>query len=589
MLLIINVMCYNVAMYIERIRNRNSPPAVLLRESYREGKKVRKRTLANLSKWPEHLVEGLRTLLKGGTAVQDFKDRFEVIRSRPHGHVAAVLGSLRQLGLDRLLAPRSSPERDRVVAMICARILDPGSKLATTRGLRGESLCHTLGELLGLSEVTENELYAAMDWLLERQDKIQTALAARHLQEGALVLYDLTSTYFEGRACPLAQRGHSRDGKKGTLQIVFGLLCNQQGCPIAVEVFEGNTADPKTLGAQIATLRDRFGLRRVVLVGDRGMLTEARIREEVQGVTGLDWITALRAPAIRKLVEQKHLQLSLFDQQDLASICSPDYPGERLIVCHNPLLAGERTRKRDALLAATETELDKIVAATQREKRPFKGKDRIALRVGKMINRFKMAKHFELEIEEQFFAYRRKQQQIEAEAALDGIYVIRTSVPNTLLDDTKIVSAYKGLSVVERAFRSIKTVDLQVRPIYHHLASRVRAHVFLCMLAYYLEWHMRRALCPMLFDDDNPNAAAMLRTSPVAPAQVSKRAQHKAQTKRTDQDMPVHSFQTLLSDLATIVKNRICVSISSDVKEFDRITRPTPLQQQALDLLAVRL
>lgn len=578
-------------MYIEHVPNRNSPPAILLRESYREGKKVRKRTLANLTKWPRELVEGLRALLRGGSAV-DPDEGLEVLRSRPHGHVAAVLGTVRKIGLDRLLAPRPGPERERVIAMICARILAPGSKLATARGLNEETLSSTLGEQLRLGEVDEEDLYAAMDWLLERQGAIEAALAQRHLEDGTLVLYDLSSTYFEGRACPLAHLGYSRDGKKGTLQIVFGLLCDRRGCPVAVEVFEGNTADPKTVGAQIAKLRERFGLDRVVLVGDRGMLTEARIREELRGQEGLDWITALRAPAIRALVEQKSLQLSLFDQRDLATVTSPEYPGERLIVCKNPLLGEERRRKREELLAATEQELDKIVQATHRPKRRLKGQDKIGLRVGKVLNRFKMAKHFTLEISEEDFAYHRDEAAVAAEAALDGIYVVRTSVAESLLGEAQSVQAYKGLSKVERAFRSLKSVDLKIRPIYHHLADRVRAHVLLCVLAYYVEWHMRGELAPLLFDDEDPQAGAARRTSPVAPAQVSERAERKAATKQSEDGRPIHSFHSLLADLATIAKNRIQVTLlgaTTETRTFDRITRPTPLQQQALDLLGVRL
>ena len=578
-------------MYIERVPNRNSPPAILLRESYREGKKVHKRTLANLSKWPEQLVKGLGVLLRGGSAV-DPDDGFEVLRSRPHGHVMAVLGTVRKIGLDRLLAPHASPQRERVLAMICARILAPGSKLATARGLREETLSSTLAEELRLGEVGEEDLYAAMDWLLQRQGAIETALAKRHLEDGTLVLYDLSSTYFEGRACPLAQLGYSRDGKKGTLQIVFGLLCDRRGCPVAVEVFEGSTADPKTVGAQIAKLRERFGLERVVLVGDRGMLTEARIREELRGQEGLEWITALRAPAIRSLVEQGNLQLSLLDQRDLATVTSPEYPGERLIVCKNPLLGEQRRRKREELLAATEQELEKIVAATRRPKRRLKGKEKIALRLGKVLNRFKMAKHFTFEIAEEGFTYQREEAAIAAEAALDGIYVVRTSVAESLLQEAPTVQAYKGLSKVERAFRSLKSVDLKIRPIYHHLADRVRAHVLLCVLAYYVEWHMRSALAPLLFDDEDPQGGERRRKSPVAPAQVSERAEHKAATKRSDDDQPIHSFHSLLADLATIAKNRIQVALpgtTTETRTFDRITRPTPLQQKALDLLGVHL
>ena len=575
-------------MYIERVPNRNSPPAILLREAFREGHTVRKRTLANLSTWPPELVEGLQTLLRGGTAVKQLHDAFDIVRSRPHGHVAAVLGTLRHLDLERIIDPNPSPQRDLVVAMIVARLLDPRSKLATARGLNAETLAHTLGEALGLQAATADDLYYAMDWLLERQERIEKPLAARHLEDGSLVLCDVTSTYFEGRTCPLAHLGYSRDDKRGTLQIVFGLLCNRTGCPVAVEVCDGNTADPMTVAPQIAKLRQRFGLARIVLVGDRGLLTEARIRDELQPVAGLDWITALRSSAIQQLVSTGALQLSLFDQRDLAQITSPDYPGERLVVCKNPLLAAERARKRADLLHATEHELEKIVTATQRPKRRLKGQDKIGLRVGRVLQRFKMAKHFQVTITEAEFTYGRDEERIAQEAALDGVYIIRPSVPDTTLDAEDTVRAYKALSEVERAFRSYKTVDLRVRPIYHYLADRVRAHVLLCMLAYYVEWHMRQALAPMLFDDDNKAAAEAQRASVVAPAQPSAKARRKASRQRTDAGEPVHSFQTLLADLATIVKNRIEPKIVG-AQPFDQVTRPTPLQQKVLDLLRVRL
>lgn len=575
-------------MYIERVPNRNSPPAILLRESFREGNTVRKRTLANLSTWPPELVEGLQTLLRGGTAVAQLHEAFDIVRSRPHGHVAAVLGTLRHLGLERIMDPDSSPQRDLVVAMIVARLLDPQSKLATARGLNAATLAHTLGEALGLQAAIADDLYNAMDWLLERQGRIEKQLAAKHLAEGSLVLCDVTSTYFEGRACPLAHLGHSRDDKRGTLQIVFGLLCNREGCPVAVEVFDGNTADPMTLAPQIAKLRQRFGLSRVVLVGDRGLLTEARIRDELQPVAGLDWITALRASAIQQLVGTGALQLSLFDQRDLAQITAPDYPGERLIVCKNPLLAAERARKRADLLHATERELNTIVTATQRPKRRLQGQDKIGLRVGRVLQRFQVAKHFLVTITDDGLTYRRDVNRIAQEAALDGVYVIRTSVAEPDLDAEETVRAYKALSEVERAFRSYKTVDLRVRPIYHYLADRVRAHVLLCMLAYYVEWHMRQALAPLLFDDEDTEAAAAQRPSVVAPAPPSPTARRKASRQRTDAGEPVHSFQTVLADLATIVKNRIEPKIAG-AQPFDQMTRPTTLQQRVLDLLRVRL
>lgn len=575
-------------MYIERVPNRNSLPTILLRESYRDGTSVRKRTLANLTKWPSQLVEGLQTLLHGGTAIDQLDAAFEVIRSRPHGHVAAVLGTLRRLGLERMIAATPSRERAFVVAMVVARLLDPTSKLATARGLHADTLTSTLGEELGLRAATADELYHAMDWLLERQPRLEKQLAARHLAAGALVLCDVTSTYFEGRACSVADFGHSRDGKRDKVQIVFGLLCNREGCPVAVEVFKGNTADPMTLAPQLQKLRQRFGLSRVILVGDRGLLTEARIRNELQPVAGLAWITALRASAVQQLVSTGALSLSLFAQRDVAQITSPDYPGERLVGCKNPLLASERARKREDLLHATARELDQIVAATQRPRRRLQGQDKIGLRVGRVLQRCKVAKHFIVTITDTSFTYCRDPDRIAQEAALDGVYVIRTSVPDTELNAEDTVRAYKALSGVERAFRSYKTVDLRVRPIYHYLAARVRSHVLLCMLAYYVEWHMRQALAPVLFDDEEHEEAEAQRPSVVAPAQPSAQARRKASRQRTDQGEPVHSFQTLLADLATVVKNRIEPKVVGAMP-FDQTTRPTPLQQRALDLLRVRL
>ena len=574
-------------MYIESVPNRNSPPAVLLRESFRDAGKVRKRTLANLSKWPPTLIEGLRVLLKGGAAVARLDDAFDIVRSKPHGHVAAVLGTLRKLRLERTVAGADSPERRRVLAMIVARIVDPGSKLATARGLAADTARDSLAETLGLEDCDEDDLYAAMDWLLERQDAIERRLARRHLKDGALVFYDLTSVYLEGRRCPLGRRGYSRDGKRGKLQIEFGLLCDAEGCPVAVEVFDGNTADPATVGVQIDKLRHRFGFSKVVLVGDRGMLTEARIREDVKPA-GLDWISALRGPAVRSLVESGAVQLSLFDEKDLVEIRSDAYPGERLMVCRNPLLAEERARKRDELLQATEALLEPIVAATKREKWRLKGQDKIGVRVGKVVGKYKMAKHFELKIGEASFGYRRKPESIAAEAALDGLYVVRTSLAETQLDAEGTVRAYKRLSAVERAFRSLKTVDLKVRPVFHHAANRVRAHVLLCMLAYYVEWHLRERLKPLLFDDDDPAAAEAARTSIVAPAKVSESARDKARSKRTANGHPVHSLRTLLGDLATIAHNRV-VPRMPGAEPFDILTRPTALQREAFKLLGVRL
>lgn len=576
-------------MYVASVPNRNSPPAILLRESFRLNGKVRNRTLANLSHWPQPQIQALRSVLKGSTSVSSsLPDAFDIVRSRPHGHVAAVLGSLRRLQLDSIVHSEPGRQRDLVVAMIAARILDPASKLATSRALHPETLTSTLGELLQIDAVTEDELYQAMDWLLPQQARIEQALAKRHFADGGLVLYDLTSSYFEGRHCPLGRLGHSRDDQKGKLQVVFGLMTNAEGCPVAVEVYAGNTADPKTVSDQVIKLRQRFGLERVILVGDRGMITSARLRDDIKPASGIDWITALRAPAIKKLASDGLLQPSLFDHRDLAEITHPDFPGERLMACYNPLLAEERSRKRPELLAATEKKLDQIVAATRRSKRPLRGKQNIGLRVGKVLNHYKMAKHFEVTIQEDSFSYKRKQANIAKEASLDGIYVVRTNVPASVLSSEQAVRSYKSLSGVERAFRSLKTVDLHVRPIHHRDSDRVRAHIFLCMLSYYVEWHMRRDLAPILFDDADKAAAEKLRTSVVAPAQRSASAKSKAQSKRTSDDLPVHSFQTLLTDLATIVANRVQPK-DVDVPPFDVITIPTPLQQRALELLKVSL
>jgi transposase len=577
-------------MYVTEIPNRSSPPAILLRESYRENGKVRTRTIANISHLRPAQIDALRTSLSGAVSSPrlSLPDSFLIHRSRPHGHVAAVLGSLRKLQLPTILDPRSSRQRDLVAAMISARILDPASKLATARGLHSDTLHSSLGESLSLDSADETELYAAMDWLLARQPRIERKLAKRQLQDGAMVLYDLTSTYFEGRHCPLAKLGHSRDGKSGTPQIVFGLLTNAAGCPVAVEVFEGNTSDPKTVAKQVDKLRLRFGLQKVILVGDRGMITSARIREDLPASHGIEWISALRATQIQKLARDGQLQMSFFDKTDMVEIAHPDFPGERLVACFNPLLAEERARKRPELPAATEKQLEKIAAATKRARRPLRGKQNIGLRAGKILNRYKMGKHFELRIEEDGFHYKRKEANIEREQSLDGIYVIRTSVKADALSGEQVVASYKSLSGVERAFRSLKTVDLHVRPIHHRLPDRVRAHILLCMLAYYVEWHMRQLLAPLLFDDHDKPQARAARASVVAPAQRSAVALRKAATKKTDDGFPVHSFQTLLGDMATIAKNRIQPT-DKKIPPFDMLTTPTALQQRAFDLLGVTL
>ena len=572
-------------MYIESVPNRNSPPAILLRESYRDADKIKKRTIANLSDWPTEIVEGLRTLLKGGKVAPADQESIIVRRALPHGHVAALLGTLRNIGLDRMLGPPRNRCRDLVIAMIVVRLIAPASKLATARMLDPLTASSSLGEVLGLGPVDEDELYVALDWLGERQEAIEKALARKHLHDGTLVLYDVSSSYVEGRCCELARLGYNRDGKKGKLQIAYGLLCAADGCPVAIEVFEGDTGDPRTLAAQIDKVKKRFALERVALVGDRGMITQARLDAEI-APAGLDWITALRAPAIRTLVEAGALQMSLFDQRDMAAITSPDYPGERLIVCRNPDLARERTRKREDLLAATEADLAVIAAAVRRARNPLRGEAEIALKVGAVVNRHKVAKHFELSIGEASFSFHRKTEAIAAEAALDGIYVVRTNLPKKLLDDAATVGAYKSLARVERAFRSLKTVDIHLRPIFHWTTPRVRAHVLLCMLAYHVEHHMRARLAPMLYDETDHEAAAALRASIVAKAERSEAARRKQTTGLTDDGLPVHSFQSLLADLATYARIQATTALN-DKYVFTLHTRPTPIQQRAFELLAV--
>jgi len=577
------------ACHVAEIRRKHGDreyKTVLLRRTYREDGHVKHETLGNLSHLPPETVEVLRRSLRG-EAIMGTDEVFEIVRSRPHGHVAAVLGTLRRLELPRLISSSPCRERDLVEAMIAARIIEPSSKLALARGLNSETQESSLSEKLGLESADEDELYAAMDWLLPRQSAIEEGLAKRHLENGTLALYDLTSSYFEGRKCPLAKMGHNRDGKKGKLQIVFGLLTNGDGCPIAVEVFPGNTGDPTTVAPQVEKLRKRFGLKQVVLVGDRGMLTRARIREDLSTVQGLQWITALRSPAIQTLVKSGALQLTLFDEKDLGEISSPDFPGERLVACRNPFLLQDRARTRGELLESTDRLLDKIVTATKRARQPLRGKEAIALRVGQVIGKHKVAKHYRLTITDESFRYERDEESIAREAALDGIYVIRTSVPSTELPAEDAVRWYKRLSRVERAFRSLKTIDLNVRPIGHHKEERVRAHVLLCMLAYYVEWHMRRALAPLLFDDDDQAAGEANRSSVVAPAHISRKAEAKARTHRTEDDQPVHSFQSLLRDLRTVAMNKIRLKTAN--AEFDRVTLPTALQRRALDLLNVPL
>ena len=571
-------------MYVTRVPNRSSPPAVLLRESWREDGKVKTRTLANLTHWPDAKVEALRRVLRGGTVIAA-AEHVAIERSLPHGHVAAVLGTLRAIGLDRLLPRRPERLAKLALALIVARVVEPAAKLATARQLSEATASHSLGAVLGLGEVDEDELYRALDALGAAQPAIERALARRHLKDGTLVLYDVTSSYLEGRCCELARFGYSRDGRPDRPQIVFGLLCAADGCPVAVEVFEGDTADPKTLTVQIDKLKKRFALKRVVLVGDRGLITSARIEEELKPA-GLDWITALRAPAIQALAgDGGPLQLSLFDERDMAEISSPDFPGERLVVCRNPDLAAERARTREDLLAATEKDLTKIKAAT-RARNPLRGEAAIALKVGAVLGRRKVAKHFRLTITEETLIFVRDAESIAREAALDGFYVLRTSVPAETLNAATTVLAYKSLAHVERAFRSLKSIDLDIRPVHHRLAGRVRAHVFLCMLAYYVQWHMRRTLVPLLFEDHDRTAAAASRASPVARADVSPAARAKARARKTEDGQPVHSFRTLLADLATLTRNTVRFG---DALPMTVLSRPTPIQQRACELLGTAL
>ena len=580
-------------MFIETVPNRDSPPAILLRESYRdEAGKSQKRTLANLSKLPAALIAGLKGLLKGGTVIGAGDDGLTIERSLPHGHVAAALGTLRKIALDRLLLSTAKDDasrrhRDLVVGMIVDRLVAPRSKLGFVRAINGESANTSLGEVLALGKVAEHEVYAALDWLGTQQERIENGLARRHLQGGMLVLYDVSSSYLEGRKCPLAQHGYSRDHRGDRPQIVYGLLCTRDGLPVAVEVFAGNTADPSTLTAQVTKLKERFGLDRVVLVGDRGMLTSARIREDVQPA-GFDWISCLRSGAIQELAaEGGPLQLSLFDERDLAEIEAPEqFPGERLIVCRNPWLSAERARKREDLLAASECHLAKIVARIQAKRAPLRGAAEIGLAVGAILDKHKMAKHFDITIGEASLSFARKLDSIEREARLDGIYVVRTSVPAEIMGAAETVQTYKDLARVERAFRCLKTVDLDIRPVRHWTEGRVRAHVFLCMLAYHVEWHLRQALAPLLFHDTEIEAARARRSSPVAKTEPSPQVLAKKATKRNHDGLTVMAFGDLMAHLGTLARNTVSASLQKG-HSFTLHTRPTQIQETAFRLLDI--
>jgi hypothetical protein len=587
-----------VSYHIEAIPNRGRRPTILLRKAWREGKRIRRQTLANLTHLPPGMVEGIRRVIKGGIAFERPDEAFSVRRSLAHGHVCAVLGTCRQLGLPRLLHRRRSRERDLALAAIVARVLAPDSKLATARQLSPETASSTLGAMLGLGEVTGNEMLAMLDWLLDRQRWIEQSLARRHLQDGTLVLYDTTSSFLEGKHCPLAAFGHNRDGKKGKQQIVFGLLCARDGCPVAVEVFAGNTADPTTVAAQVGKVRARFGIERIALVGDRGMLTTARIREDL-GPAGLDWISALRTADLRTLLKppgrKQQQRVGASDAplrpeelvpDAVAEITSPAFPGERLMVCLNPRLRDERARKREDLLQATEAILEDIARSVRRPGSQLRGRDRISHRLGRDANRRKVEKHFTITVTDDDLTWTRNDDRIAAEARLDGIYIVRTSLPADAIAPAEAVDAYKALARIERAFRNLKTTRLEVRPIYVYSADHVRAHVFLCALACHVEWHLRRRLAPLLFEDDDPEGARARRTSPVQKARVSPGARQKAATKTTPDGTAVHSLRTLLDHLASLTLNRIALAGNPD-HVFTVAADPTPTQQRAFDLLGV--
>jgi transposase len=564
-------------MHIHIVPNRKSTPTVLLRESVRVGNKVGKRTLANLSSLSMEQVEGIRAVLNGHV-LRPVSELFEVTGSKATGHVEAVFAATNRLRLDTLIDGKPCRERDLVMAMVAARILKPDTKLATTRWWETT----TLAETFNVTGATEDDLYEAMDWLLERQDKIQKKLAARHLKKGGLALYDLSSSYFEGTSCPLAKLGYSRDGKKGVLQVNYGMLADQRGCPVAISVYEGNTSDPETLMPEIKRMKDDFNIDNFVIVGDRGMISQKAI-DEIKGHDGVDWITALKTGAIRALIDDKSLQPDLFDERNLFEFTSPDHPGERLVACRNPELAKLRAHKLQDLLAATEKELAQVQAMVEAGK--LKGQDKIGVRVGRVINKYKVAKHFVLDIQDSSFIYKRDHNTIAKEVALDGIYVIRTSTSPDQMDGAECVRSYKLLANVERGFRSLKTIDLKIRPIHHRLEDRVRAHIFLCMLSHYVEWHMREAWRELTFADEDQGAKKT--RDPVAPAKRSKGAQRKATLKRLDDGSPVHSFSTLLADLASIVRNTCRAPSAGDrAPSFQVTTTSTHLQSRAMHLIA---
>ena len=570
---------------IRNTRNGVTYTSFYLRRTFREGGQVKHETLGNLSDLPRDLIALMKQRLAQNEPLSGVGEKISIVRSLPHGNVNAVLTMMRSIGMESLLASRPCRERDLVIAMIADRVISPGSKLSCSRGMNDETAQNTLAEELGLDDVNVHELYGAMDWLLERQNRIENKLAKKHLKGGSLVLFDVSSSYYSGKKSSLREYGYSRDHRADRPQIVYGLLCDAEGRPISIEVLPGNTADPNAFSNLVKRVRERFGIERVIFVGDRGMITSKRIDDDLRTTQGLDWISALRTEGIRSLVDAGKVARSLFDEKDLAEISAEEiFPGERLVVCRNPILADERARKRDELLKATEKDLDVIVRATQRARNPLRGKEQIGLRVGRVIGQRKMEKHFELTITETSFSYARREEKIQAEAALDGLYVIRSSVPKESMTADELVSTYKNLSKVERAFRSMKSMDLHVRPIYHFNDDRIRAHVFLCMLAYYVEWHLRDRLRELLFDDDDREAAQKSRRSVVAPAKRSKSAREKDATLRTASGLPVQSFQDLLKDLSTL--NRNTVRLESSGAEFKQLTEATALQRRVYELLS---
>jgi hypothetical protein len=571
-------------MFVETIPNRGSRPTVLIREAWREGKQIRRRTIGNITSLPEDQIDQIRRTLKGELLVST-DDAFEIVRSRPHGHVAAVVGMMNRLGLPELLSTRRHRRRQLVLAMIAARIVEPCSKLATAQKLGTDTLSSSLGEVLGVEGADADDLYDALDWLYRGQGRIEKKLAARHLEEGQRVLWDVTKVPFESHTCELAAFGRPGKKTKSQLQVLFGLLGTPEGIPVAVEVFRGNTGDPDTVGPALDRVQNRFGLGRVVMVGDRGMITDRRIEDELRP-RGVDWITALKAPTIKKLMKDDGpLQLSLFDERDLAEITHPDFPGERLVACRNPLLAEDRARTREALLQATEKKLRKVQAKPLRKRKPLRGEKEIGVEAGKELGASKVAKHFRYEITHDSFAFERNEASIEAEAALDGIYVIRTNVPSDELEAEEVVRAYKDLAELEKAFRVMKKFALEVGPIRHRLEERVRAHVFLCMLARYVRWHMERALAPLLLTDHDREGAEARRDSIVAPARRSRAGERKVRRQRTDDGDPARSLETLLQDLRTLTKNE--TRVQGTEATFHKYTQPTPLQEKAFDLLGV--